>query len=71
VHVFHATKYTGIPTESEEMQPHWYSIDAIPYEKMWCDDKYWLPHLLNGKSVCGQFDFAADEETLLDYILDV
>merc|ERR1712080_478102 len=31
VHVFKTEKYSGIPTESEEMKPQWYSKEDIPF----------------------------------------
>ena len=57
VYFFRATQYIGKPKESEEMKPKWFDIDKIPYEKMWPDDKYWLPLLLKGKSFQGKFEF--------------
>jgi hypothetical protein len=30
------------------MAPQWFPIDAIPYDKMWPDDRFWLPLLLQG-----------------------
>jgi len=32
--------------ETEEMKPEWFSIDEIPYDKMWDDDSYWMPRIL-------------------------
>lgn len=57
VHVFKTTDYTGELIESDEMAPEWFALDAIPYEKMWTDDKYWLPLLLDDKQFEGKFHF--------------
>ena len=57
VHVFSASSFEGEPQESEEMKPKWFSIDKIPYEKMWPDDKHWLPLLLENKNFNGNFYF--------------
>lgn len=65
VHIFSATQFTGEPTESEEMAPKWFSIDTIPYEQMWSDDKYWLPLLLQGKTFKGKFLF--DKPSTAEY----
>jgi 8-oxo-dGTP pyrophosphatase MutT (NUDIX family) len=48
VHVFKSTEWQdrAEPSETEEMRPEWHAEDAIPYDKMWLDDKYWLPILL-------------------------
>ena len=57
VHFFRATKFYGDPKESDEMVPKWFYIDEIPYDKMWEDDKYWLPMLLNRQKFKGEFHF--------------
>lgn len=51
VHVFIATKWDGTPTESEEMKPEWFSMEALPYNNMWSDDPYWLPQVLEGRKI--------------------
>lgn len=56
-HLFIATEWEGEPTESEEMAPEWFDIENIPYDKMFKDDKYWLPLVLEGKKVRGKFVF--------------
>ena len=33
-------------TETDEMRPAWFGIDAIPLDAMWQDDRLWLPALL-------------------------
>ena len=50
-HLYIATEWEGIPKESEEMKPSWFSFDAIPYDEMFADDAYWLPLVLEGKKV--------------------
>jgi len=32
------------------------SLPHIPYEKMWADDIYWLPHLVHGQKFVGRAD---------------
>ena len=54
------------PRETDEMIPQWFSVDDIPYDLMWEDDKYWLPFVLQGKNVDGEFTFQ-DHDTLLHY----
>ncbi|PIR86954.1 MAG: hypothetical protein COU11_02985 [Candidatus Harrisonbacteria bacterium CG10_big_fil_rev_8_21_14_0_10_49_15] len=65
VHVFHITKYTGEPIESEEMRPQWFTIDEIPFSQMWPDDEHWLPLFLAGKKFRGRFLF--DKPSTNDY----
>jgi hypothetical protein len=59
------------PSESDEMRPQWFAFENIPYTKMWADDILWLPHVLAGKNISGQFDFAGDETTIIDYELEI
>lgn len=53
VDLFWTTKWSGEPTETEEMLPRWFDFEDIPYSQMWADDKIWMPKLLNGESVSG------------------
>ena len=66
VHVFKSNSFAGHLQENDEMHPQWFNINQIPYEKMWLDDKYWLPLLLAGKSFQGKFKFNGNEN-LLEY----
>lgn len=60
VHYYEVLTYTGKPTESDEMQNAWFKIADIPYDKMWPNDKYWLPMFLNKEYFSGEFWFNAD-----------
>jgi 8-oxo-dGTP diphosphatase/2-hydroxy-dATP diphosphatase len=55
VHIFLAEKFNGTPIETKEMKPQWFSIDQIPFDEMWSDDRYWVPLLLDGKKFKGAF----------------
>ncbi|XP_070579838.1 oxidized purine nucleoside triphosphate hydrolase-like isoform X2 [Ptychodera flava] len=55
VHVFKTDTYNGDVKESEEMLPKWFSSKAIPYSKMWLDDTYWFPIMLEGSKFYGYF----------------
>lgn len=57
VHVFRINNFSGEPVESEEMIPAWFDVDKIPWDKMWPDDKFWLPSLLEGKKFEGKYTF--------------
>ena len=59
-HLYIVSKWQGEPTESDEMKPEWFDIQSIPYDKMFPDDKYWLPLILEGRKIKAYFDF--DEE---------
>lgn len=57
VSVFLVTKWKGKPIESEEEKPKWWSIDKLPFNKMWEDDPTWLPAILKGKKIRGKYFF--------------
>lgn len=61
--VFNVPEYEGTPTESDEMAPVWTPVDAIPYSRMWADDRYWYPLFLQGVRFQGLFAFK-DTHTL-------
>jgi len=63
VHVFLVKNWEGEPTETEEMAPKWFKESEIPFKKMWSDDELWLPYVLRGKKLKGDFIFR-DEETI-------
>jgi 8-oxo-dGTP diphosphatase len=65
VHAYVCTDWAGEPHETEEMAPQWFSQNAIPYETMWEDDRYWLPQVLGGSLLRTRFVFT-DQEVLLD-----
>ena len=64
VFVFVTRHWEGIPTESDEMRPAWFSIEEIPYNQMWDDAHYWLPLVLLGRKFEAQFQFRKDNATV-------
>lgn len=58
VHLFRVNRWEGTPAVSEEMRPAWFERDRLPLDKMWADDRFWLPAFLDGASVEGEFFFA-------------
>jgi 8-oxo-dGTP diphosphatase len=68
MHVFFVDRWSGDIKESEEMIPQWFSVENIPYDKMWQDDKVWLPIVLNGVSLEGDVYFD-DDNKLIDWSL--
>lgn len=70
VHVFRIMGFTGTPAETEEMRPKWYPVDAIPYDDMWPDDRYWLPMFLDGKKFRTRFLFGEGDAVLEQSIVE-
>jgi 8-oxo-dGTP diphosphatase len=66
VYIFVVNRWRGEPQESDEMRPCWHPVDAAPFDRMWDDNRYWLPRILAGEVLTAQFTFAADNETVCD-----
>ena len=58
--VFVAEGCEGEPAETDEAIPLWVRREEIPYEKMWADDRHWLPGVLEGRNFRGYFEFDGD-----------
>lgn len=50
------------------MAPKWFPFEEVPYDEMWPDDIYWMPKVLAGKKVVGEFTIV--DEKLDNYKLD-
>jgi mutator protein MutT len=62
--VFVARDLEGEPVSTDEADPIWVPLEAVPYEEMWADDSQWLPLVLAGGKFTGSFVF--DQETMLE-----
>jgi 8-oxo-dGTP diphosphatase len=71
IHLYASHSFEGEPRSSDEGFVRWFSLDELPYDEMWEDDKHWLPHVIDGKKVVGTFYFNADGSKLLDFSIDV
>ncbi len=70
VHLFVTNDWDGEIRESAEMAPAWFPIDGIPFDRMWDDDRHWLPRVLAGKRIRAEFSFAEDNETVASASLE-
>jgi len=68
-YVFTATGCEGAPRETDEAVPVWVPADALPYHRMWADDRVWMPLLLQGRKFSARFLF--DGELLLGCAVDL
>ncbi len=62
VYFFKVSEFLGTPRESDEMKPEWFDVREIPYDKMWPDDRYWLPLLLEETHFTGKIIFNKDKQ---------
>jgi 8-oxo-dGTP diphosphatase len=47
MHVFVCWESEGEPQRTQETEPAWFPLNALPpWTHMWPDDQYWLPHAL-------------------------
>ncbi|MFU8867755.1 8-oxo-dGTP diphosphatase [Natronococcus sp.] len=60
-HVFRTRQFAGEPRPSEEARPEWFALEDVPYDRMWEDDRLWLPAVLEGETVAGEFRFVGGE----------
>lgn len=50
-YLFAVLNSQGMPQESNEMIPTWFSLDAVPYFQMWPTDQTWMEPVLAGQRV--------------------
>ena len=65
-HVYRADDHEGEPTETDEAVPVWENIESIPYDRMWADDRHWLPLLLDDIGFHGRFVFEGETMRWMD-----
>lgn len=63
--VFVCTEWSGVPRESDELNPEWFDVASLPVDEMWDDARHWLPGVLAGRPVRATFTFGADLETVV------
>jgi 8-oxo-dGTP diphosphatase len=56
-YVFVASGARGTAVDTPEAAPIWFALDDIPYERMWPDDRLWVPRVLAGETLRGDFLF--------------
>ncbi|MBN1916165.1 8-oxo-dGTP diphosphatase [Candidatus Dojkabacteria bacterium] len=66
VHVYFCQRWEGKPKETEEVIPIWMDIKKLDYTKMWSDDIYWFPMVLDRKLVKGKCEFD-ENQNLVKY----
>ena len=67
VSVFKTLLWRGNATESEEVKPLWFNLDALPFAEMWADGPHWLPRVLRGETLQASFYYASDNKSLERY----
>jgi 8-oxo-dGTP diphosphatase len=63
--VFRTTCFEGVAVETDEAAPLWIAVDRIPYDRMWEDDRLWLPRVIAGEYFRANWIF--DDDRMLDH----
>ena len=64
MHVFICREFFGKPADKGEGELKWFKKEDLPFDKMWEDDRYWTPQVLEGKSVHMRFTLNKDGKLL-------
>ncbi|RNI19930.1 8-oxo-dGTP diphosphatase [Flexivirga caeni] len=59
VALYRATAWTGELTASDELDPQWFPVAAVPTSRMWDDSRIWLPHVLRGETIDADITYDA------------
>ena len=70
-HIFVTNEFEGEPRSGREGIVDWFIFNELPFEKMWPDDKVWMPLMLQGKNFEGEFYFDDNLKELLEYKINV
>ncbi|WP_028279763.1 8-oxo-dGTP diphosphatase [Arthrobacter sp. H5] len=62
--VFTAGEWTGDPAPSDEVDPHWYPVNDLPWTGMWEDAQHWLGHVIAGKPLDVTVTLNPDNQTV-------
>ncbi|MFB0840034.1 MULTISPECIES: 8-oxo-dGTP diphosphatase [unclassified Arthrobacter] len=62
--LFTARTWQGEPAPSDEILPEWFSVAALPVERMWQDADHWLPVVLEGGRVNVVVTMHTDNESV-------
>lgn len=63
-YIFVCKKFDGVIEDLGDGELRWFNKHSIPLDKMWDDDKYWLPEVLDGKKVYKRFYFDENSKVI-------
>lgn len=62
VRIYTIHNWEGEPVESEVIKPEWFSSAELPWERMWADNKHWVPRVLSGEIIDAVFLYDSNNE---------
>lgn len=62
--VFVTERWHGEPHSTDEITPEWFTLDALPLERMWDDARYWVARVLAGERLRIDIVFGDDCRTV-------
>jgi len=66
VHFYLVKRWEGEANDTDEMiNPAWYDINNLPFDKMMVTDREWLPLALSGKKIIAKAKFGSFQKTSL------
>ena len=71
VGIYRIHQWNNKPRETEEIIPKWFNINALPFDKMWDDDKLWLEHVLRGSNISAELLIDERTSQLLEHNIDL
>ncbi len=69
-YVFVSRKFSGTLTEGREGSLKWYSIDSLPFDEMWEDDRYWSRLVFEHKRFEAWFYYSGEFEKLMGHRIE-
>ena len=60
----YSPELSHITLESEEMEPHWFTLENTPFDHMWAGDEEWIPRVWRGEKLKGIITFKEDNSTI-------
>ncbi|WP_223159014.1 8-oxo-dGTP diphosphatase [Microcella alkalica] len=61
---FTASVFTGAVGASAELEPAWFPLASIPFDRMWADARRWVPRALGGEYVAATLTFGEGDALL-------
>lgn len=63
-YAFTTEAFRGDVRASDELEPVWHPLDALPVDRMWADAALWLPRALGGEFVRATLHFGAGDRVV-------